>query len=519
MELIKKNIHMDRVKCSASTQVTMEEDVNISDQKADAFRIITQKGRIVVEEVRPVSDNVVVKGKLCYSILYLTDENEKRPSNIEGTLPFEEKVHMDGVAQSDNVMVKTQLEDLSVGLINSRKMSVRNLFSLELGVEELYDEEAVVEIANSGPVEILKKPMDVTILSVDTKDIYRIKEEIEIPAGMPNMFELIWKDVKVNGLEFRLLDGKIAVQGELSGFFLYIGEGEDSPIRYYEVNRAFSGSMDVSGCREDMIPDISYEIEHEDVEIRPDFDGEERILGMDIALNISIKLMETQTVQVITDVYGILQDIEPVLKEGNCKSLLTKNTGKVKITDMIRVEDKNPKVLQLCHVDGSLYVESQEIVENGIEVSGVLMIKALYVTGDDEIPYACLNGSIPFDYVIDIQGICPDAAFQIKASIEQLSAVMTDGEEMDVKAVLSFDAIAYDGAREPMVSEIAVSEVNTDKRGELPSMVIYIAKENDNIWNVGKKYYVPMKSIREVNHLTKDELSAGDKILVVKEIQ
>ena len=68
MELIRKNIHMDRVKCKAATQVTMEEDINISDQKPDAFRLITEKGRIMVEEVRPVTDNVVVRGKLCYSI-------------------------------------------------------------------------------------------------------------------------------------------------------------------------------------------------------------------------------------------------------------------------------------------------------------------------------------------------------------------------------------------------------------------------------------------------------------------
>ena len=35
MELIKKNIHMDRIRTQAVSQVTLEEDMNIPDQKPD----------------------------------------------------------------------------------------------------------------------------------------------------------------------------------------------------------------------------------------------------------------------------------------------------------------------------------------------------------------------------------------------------------------------------------------------------------------------------------------------------
>ncbi len=518
VELIRKNIHMDRVKCKAATQVTMEEDINISDQKPDAFRLITEKGRIMVEEVRPVTDNVVVRGKLCYSILYLSDEEDKNLCCMEGTIPFEERVHMEKVTANDTVSIKNQLEDLSVGLINSRKMSIRTLFSMTLSVDELYDEDAVVEIVGSGPMEVLKKPMNVTVLTVDTKDIYRIKEEVELPSGMPNMFDLIWKDMKLNAMEFRLMEGKVAIQGELSIFFIYEGEGDDSPVRYYEVTRPVNGMMDVSGCDEKMVSDITYDIEHEDVEIRPDFDGEERILGIDIVLNMNIKLMETQTLQVITDIYGIMQDVEPVLRQGSCRSLLMKNTGKMKVTSVLKTGDKNPKILQMCHVDGYLIKESEQAVENGIEVSGVISVKAIYITGDDEAPYACITGDIPFEYKLDIQGMNEECFYQVNACIEQLNANMSDGEEIEIKAVLCFQAMAFEGEKEPMLKDIAIQEADMEKRGNLPGMVVYIAKENDHIWNVGKKYYVPMKSIRDVNHLTKDELNSGDKILVVKEM-
>mgnify|MGYP002509235698 CR=1 FL=1 len=29
----------------------------------------------------------------------------------------------------------------------------------------------------------------------------------------------------------------------------------------------------------------------------------------------------------------------------------------------------------------------------------------------------------------------------------------------------------------------------------LPGMVIYMVKEGDNLWNIGKKYYIPVDSL------------------------
>ena len=47
-------------------------------------------------------------------------------------------------------------------------------------------------------------------------------------------------------------------------------------------------------------------------------------------------------------------------------------------------------------------------------------------------------------------------------------------------------------------------------------MVIYVAGAEDNLWNIGKKYYVPVDKIKEVNEMSSDEIHPGDKLLIVK---
>ena len=61
-----------------------------------------------------------------------------------------------------------------------------------------------------------------------------------------------------------------------------------------------------------------------------------------------------------------------------------------------------------------------------------------------------------------------------------------------------------------------MKEMDMEKCNNLPSMAIYFAKPGDTIWEMGKKYCVPIKLIRDINHMSSDEMKAGDKVLIVR---
>lgn len=89
--------------------------------------------------------------------------------------------------------------------------------------EELKDEEAAVDVADSGvtgtnEIEYRKKPLSVATTVMKKKDIFRMKEEAEIPGSFPNIASLIWYDIQPAGVEFKMQQDKITVQGEVRGF-------------------------------------------------------------------------------------------------------------------------------------------------------------------------------------------------------------------------------------------------------------------------------------------------------------
>ena len=130
MELIKRNIHMDRTKTEAVTQFTIEDDVNIPDSKPDVNALNLEKGELVIDEIKPGTDSVNVRGYLSYVVLYHTLEEGSSLVVTEGKLPFDEKVNLRDVVPSDSVSVEGEVEDLTVNMINSRKLNIQSLVTL-----------------------------------------------------------------------------------------------------------------------------------------------------------------------------------------------------------------------------------------------------------------------------------------------------------------------------------------------------------------------------------------------------
>lgn len=74
---LKKNIHMDRIRTQAATQLTLEDDVNIPENQPDVSSLKLEKGVLVIEEIKPGTDTVNVRGRLVFSVLYHTLEEEE----------------------------------------------------------------------------------------------------------------------------------------------------------------------------------------------------------------------------------------------------------------------------------------------------------------------------------------------------------------------------------------------------------------------------------------------------------
>lgn len=81
-----------------------------------------------------------------------------------------------------------------------------------------------------------------------------------MPQNYPNIFHILWEDVDLEGVTFKPMGESISVQGDIHIFVLYEGEGENTPIRFYENTIPFNRNLECSGSRDDMTGLITFEI-------------------------------------------------------------------------------------------------------------------------------------------------------------------------------------------------------------------------------------------------------------------
>ena len=517
MELIRKNIHMEHCLNLASTQISLEEDQNISDQKPDAFQIVCKKSSIKIMETKIQDEMVFVKGQLLYEVLYLTEEKEKRLCSIEGDIPFEEKIYVSQSLSNEGVRIRASVEDLMIRLINSRKLNIRCIISMNVMQDKLYDEEVVVDVDEENACEILKKPLDMTTIVLDTKDIYRIKEEITIPDGLPNVYNLLWKNIRVDGLHFIPMDGKIGIQGEWTAFFLYEGEEEETTARYFEVVRPFSGILDIPDCRENMTLCVECEADMPQIEVRSDYDGEDRLMGLEMELKLFIKLYQNTVMAVVTDAYGINEPLEPIMKESVYERMFKKENGKLKLGGTVENKENLEGNLQIIYTDGSIIDEKLEVGEDEVHLFGVVHVELLCAMEEEGVPYRNITVDIPYNHTVAVMGADKECPCLGKVCIEQLSSAVM-GERIEVRAILDYQLNISKKMCESILAGMG-KKADLDEENAVPVMAVYFARENESIWNAGKKYRVSLKAIRDVNQLNSDELSAGQKILVTKEME
>ena len=253
--------------------------------------------------------------------------------------------------------------------------------------------------------------------------------------------------------------------------------------------------------------------------MKPDGDGEERILQADVVLELNMKLYREEEHDLILDVYTPLKECVIQRKKEQLESLLVRNFSKCRVTDRIEVKESQGKVLQLCHSSGRVKIDSTKITQEGILAEGVIILKILYIIGNDEMPFYSMETMLPFTHVIEAKGITKDSVYFLQADLEQLSTTMADGDEIEVKAAVGLNVLVLRQWEEQLIDQVEEKPLDMKKIEAMPGITVYMVKQEDTLWDIARQFYTTVDEICAVNGITEKEVKAGQPLLLIKQVQ
>lgn len=518
MDLRKIQLHKNCQKGIAVNQITVDDDYNVPDYKPDIVKMVKEKGEVRFDEVNVTTGVVWIKGSLIFSALYRSNQENRKMNSVRGELPFQEKISMDGLNETDSVRMKAEIEDLTISAINSRKLSIRAVLVLKAIVEENLEEEMTCGIEDGEEFEQQLMKKNLLELVTARRDTLRVRNEIVIPSSKPNVSEILWKSIELRHLEYLGGEGEIKVTGEALVTVFYYGEEDEERIQWNETSVPISGSIDSPGLSGEEIFQVNLTPLTTDLEVKPDYDGEERILVLELVFDAWLKVWREKEVELLTDLYSLKKEVNLSCEDTMLERLLVKNDAKSKVSEQLQLEENQEKILQICACEGTVFIEEQKLASNGVEVDGILSVDVLYMTTEDDMPLGVMKGVFPFHQFIEVQGLTPQSRVEVESGIEQLSAVLLDQSKAEIKVVINLNLMAFEEEMQKKINGIEAADWNLEELQEAPGIVGYIAKAGDTLWKIAKENHTTADEIVETNQLKDRKIMPGDPLLVVKKV-
>lgn len=95
---------------------------------------------------------------------------------------------------------------------------------------------------------------------------------------------------------------------------------------------------------------------------------------------------------------------------------------------------------------------------------------------------------------------------------------MMDSQELEMKAVLQMQILFCEPVKLEVVEDLAEEPLDMERIRRMPGMVIHIVQPGETLWDISRAHATTCQEVMELNELKEEELKAGQKLLMVKEI-
>lgn len=517
MELKTESLYMEEKKGPAITQVTFDETYHLPDYLPDFFSVILSRGAVRLDESKCGNGHISVRGVLQFRILYRTGQGEWKISSLEGEYPFQETLTLEEAGEFDMPQTEVILEDLTVRMINARKLNIQALLEIQCSARTRLELQIPVGVAEPERCECLYQNQEFLELCYRGEEVCTIKEEVRLPSNKPNIRQILWQQTQLFGLNARVSAGEVILQGEIQVFVIYLGTQEDR-MQWAQLRVPYQSRLEIPEASADMIPYLIADTQVIRCSVQTDADGEDREILVEADMPVKVWLYCDTSKNQLEDVYSLENQLIPNRKTAPIRRLQMKNESQCRVNDTLQVKNVEEEILQIGAGFGIVEPEHWEISPEGLRVEGTVRIQVFYMISSDTAPVGAMESLVPFQCQIEISDLDESSEVEFQTTLEHLSFLMKSAAEIEVQAIINVSALITKVQEESMICEITEETMDQTLEEKLPGIAGMILTKDSSLWEIAKKYHTTVAKIRETNHLEEEMELSGKKILVVKEV-
>lgn len=508
MELIKDIIKIDSRVDFGKYQTFIESEAVVPDIKPDVYEIVDTQGYISLGKIEVSDGKLVCRGCFNYNVMYIADDKSTL-SNVSGKIDINEVVEKDNIVQDMEYMLYPEVEHVDCSILNERKIRVGALMNIK---GSMFDKQRLDIVKDVSQVECIQKHRkEITyqdIVGIEKTESV-IRDTIAISSDEVSAIINITPMVKVK--ESRIADNKVIIGGVLEinpmGCTL-----DGDVVELDKVGIDFTQFIEVPGAFDGMKEETLLSIGDFNYNFRENSESNTSMLEIECTVCCKVKVTDEVTREVLQDAYSPQKIVKFDHRLINLNKTLCSMTDNFTVRETLSPEDETIEIKDIVNVCPSISIENSYVEGNKSIIQGIIKVVILYVPVEGEKMIYKISEEIPFENDVAVDNLSDTCSIFNTVCIDKVEADLNrDQIDLVIKAKRFIEAI--DKKSESFI--IKGEDQGDYDLSTAPSIIVYICKESDNLWDIAKKYNTTEEEIANINEIKADEPIKPGKCLIL----
>lgn len=475
----------------------LEYDLVIPDYYPSAQKIISCQANTVVLNKGFSDDKIMLDGVCVWKILYLSEEDDAL-HHITCERPFTEYFTTSEIG--GNIRYKIKTKNSVCKLISSQRAQCKATLCIALKVVGSKQKRILVG-AEDEEIQLFEESNQAYESVGEYEKEFKVISEMEMNKN--NDFEIYKVSSDVILREVRCIDGRVVIKGICKNKMVLLAKNK-CDADTLESETAFTQTIDVENVDERCQACAYCRVQEAEA---TSVQSDEGNLLINSTVWVQISVYSPRRLQLCVDAYHPLYELQTQKETVDFYREI--HTGEM-MTHLSQRVHLNTRDMSMLFAESEGDIENIAAHDNTMVVDGKVTVTCIY-NNSGEVGLSSFT--LPFQATRSIDGNFDRLKCDASLVIENFNFIILGDNEMEISCDCRIPLTAYTVHCCEALTEITSGSEKKDGMMTVP-LVIYYGTKGERLWDIGKKYSVPMHVLMDNNELNEKVLDE-DKLIFI----
>ena len=505
---IRENMETEQIIAAKPTQVSVETEVALPGGLREEARVYYADATASVNGGELTGSRATADGRVTFHVLYgqgdLSNVRALEASaDFSQALPLKEDY---GQLAAVRLQPRATVQHVSAKAFNGRLL-LQAILNLTAEASLPRTVSFIRDVAETPEIQKVSQTiaMQCTVGEGEAQNLFR--EEFEL-SDVLKITDTLFASAEAQ-VEDILggADGKATVTGTVTIDAYHTADLPGRPLVYtrhtmpYEQQVTLSGALGTAMAAQTVVKDVAV--------LSQETEDGGRLMRAEIQLITAIRAVEDREISAMRDAFTTDGDaLELQTRQVVFRSGTVNETAAESARTVMTLPEDSPRMKTPLLAFVQPVLVSAERQKDKLAVDGVLDMTLIYRADDSDVPVS-VRQEEAFHAVFDTQAMPDDDLILTAAQVEP-SAVTSDRAEL--KYILRLHAAGVRKSETALVADAAAAPAPEVGKG----IILYYLQPGETVWDLAKRYRVPLDDITRLNPGLPDSPAAGTPVIAYK---